>query len=294
MIYHSNFGSDTICRVNIDHQNEVHTIKAYEDTALPANEGKTFLGWNTKADLSGDFLAFTDIGSGILLPEIQLDAQNEDNENHLYAVWGDIKIKKTGNKVYDNTGNYVDYTVVVTNAGNVAIASVALTDALIPNDVTLIPVESGVSDNILSPNETWTYKYQHVVTQEDRDAGQIDNTVTARATTIDNIQLKDVKDSVTIPLNQAPGLEVEKTADKALFTLGDKITYTVKVKNTGNVTLQNVTVVDTLTEDFADATIEKSLNDDELLDVGEIWTYTYFTSLLSQMLTVAGCTTKYW
>ena len=128
VIYHSNFGSDTICRVNIDHQNEVHTIKAYEDTALPANEGKTFLGWNTKADLSGDFLAFTDIGSGILLPEIQLDAQNEDNENHLYAVWGDIKIKKTGNKVYDNTGNYVDYTVVVTNAGNVAIASVALTD----------------------------------------------------------------------------------------------------------------------------------------------------------------------
>ena len=38
-----------------------------------------------------------------------------------YMRFGAILKLKTGNKVYDNTGNYVDYTVIVTNAGNVAI-----------------------------------------------------------------------------------------------------------------------------------------------------------------------------
>ena len=79
----------------------------------------------------------------------------------------------------------------------------------------------------------------------------------------------------TLPATSNPDVSIEKLASVTESTLGDTVDYTIVVKNTGNITLKEVNVVDTLQADFAEATIVKSLNQDDLLDVGESWTYTY-------------------
>ena len=45
-----------------------------------------------------------------------------------------------------------------------------------------------------------------------------------------------------------PGIQVEKTVNKTSVTVGDKIIYTITVKNTGNVDLTNVEVKDTFVD----------------------------------------------
>ncbi|WP_449353881.1 DUF7507 domain-containing protein [Aliigemmobacter aestuarii] len=55
-------------------------------------------------------------------------------------------------------------------------------------------------------------------------------------------------DSVTLTAAQQPAITLDKTADVATYgTLGETITYSFEVENTGNVTLTNVSVTDPLT-----------------------------------------------
>ena len=46
------------------------------------------------------------------------------------------------------------------------------------------------------------------------------------------------------PVLYTAGIEVTKVAENGLYTVGDEITYTVKVKNTGNVAVKNIEVND--------------------------------------------------
>ena len=96
-------------------------------------------------------------------------------------------------------------------------------------------------------NETKTITYTYTVTQADVDAGKIDNTVTATG--------KDPKgndvtatDSVTVTAVAADAeVTVTKTASKVSGTeAGDVITYTVTITNSGNVTVKDIALSDTL------------------------------------------------
>ncbi|WP_367916696.1 CARDB domain-containing protein, partial [Leadbetterella sp. DM7] len=49
-----------------------------------------------------------------------------------------------------------------------------------------------------------------------------------------------------VPFTQSPKIELTKTASAGPHAVGSVITYSFKVKNTGNVTLSNVTVTDPL------------------------------------------------
>ncbi|WP_168733086.1 DUF7507 domain-containing protein [Aliigemmobacter aestuarii] len=52
-------------------------------------------------------------------------------------------------------------------------------------------------------------------------------------------------DSVTLTAAQQPAITLDKTADVATYgTLGETVTYSFEVENTGNVTLANVSVTD--------------------------------------------------
>ena len=81
-----------------------------------------------------------------------------------------------------------------------------------------------------------------MVTQADVDAGSFTNTATVTGTPPVGPDVM-APDTVIVPAVQTPSILVTKTADQASFAaVGDILTYTFTVQNTGNVTLTGVTV----------------------------------------------------
>ena len=150
-------------------------------------------------------------------------------------------------------GESVDYTITVTNKGNVPYTNVVVTDA-----------QTGFSTTIpkLGVNETKTFTTKHVVTEADIVSGSYTNTATAIADPVKDPETgEDVYPSGTgsetiggdkgeSPIDAAdPKLVITKTSDVAdghLLKEGETVNYSVTVANTGNLTLTNVTVDDQL------------------------------------------------
>jgi uncharacterized repeat protein (TIGR01451 family) len=144
-------------------------------------------------------------------------------------------------------GDIITYTFVVENTGNVTLTNVTVTDAL----VGLSPIEPA-SVETLAPGATAEFTATYEVTQADVDNGQIANSATATGTPpagcIDCPPPVSPPGEIVIEFPQEPGIAVEKTADPtADLVVGDIVTYTFTVENTGNLTLYDVTVSDALT-----------------------------------------------
>ncbi|MGC1269079.1 MAG: DUF11 domain-containing protein [Croceibacterium sp.] len=141
-------------------------------------------------------------------------------------------------------GDVANYTVTVTNTGNVTLTNVTVVDPLTGQNIT------GVT---LAPGASQTYNTSYTLTQADLDNngggdGDIDNTATA-----DSDQTGPEDDSAVAPIAPAPSIDVTKVftgwADGGAQgnQAGDVANYEIVVTNTGNVTLTNVTVKDPLT-----------------------------------------------
>ena len=148
-----------------------------------------------------------------------------------------------GNGSADFAGDVLHYTVTVYNPGNVTLTDVTLADPLTGLNV------SGLS---LPPGAARTYATQYVLTQADLDGngggdGYLDNTASA-----DSAQTDAVSDTERVELFPRPSLGIDKTLETisggngnaVADAAGDRLNYTVKVSNEGNVTLTGVSVVD--------------------------------------------------
>ena len=155
-----------------------------------------------------------------------------------------------GDALADAVGDVLNYTVKVTNTGNVTLTGVTMVDPLTGDSIPAFT---------LAPGAFQTFNTDYVLTQLDLDKlgnagadGDIDNTATA-----DSNETNAVQDSAEVPLVYAPALAIDKLfvnvtggdGDALADAVGDVLNYTVKVTNTGNVTLTGVTMVDPLTGD---------------------------------------------
>ena len=139
-------------------------------------------------------------------------------------------------------GENITYSFAATNTGNVTLTNLGITEqtftgsggALNPVCPAAAPIPPG--GQVLC---TATY----TVTQADVDRGEITNTATAHGTPPTGPAVDSPPSSVDNPVDASPALEIVKTADKSIVGFaGDTVTYEFRVTNTGNVTLNNVTV----------------------------------------------------
>ena len=149
---------------------------------------------------------------------------------------------KTGPAQFDAVNQTISYTFAVENDGNVTLNSVSVTDPLIPAlSCTLVNIAPGTTDSC-------TGSYQ--VTQADMDAEVINNTATATAIPAQGAQFQDTA-TATVPVNPAVPSKsatlVKQAAPTSFATVGQQITYTMTVENTGTQTLTNLAVTDSLT-----------------------------------------------
>jgi uncharacterized repeat protein (TIGR01451 family) len=176
----------------------------------------------------------------------------------------------------DAAGDAINYTVTVTNDGNMTLTGLTVSDPFVTN----LAYASGDTDNDgkLDLGETWTYTGSHTVTQAEIDNGgvvdpnlHINNTATA-----DTAQTDPQTASASVAVEQHPHLIETKTAvlhdgGAAVDNAGDVIDYTVTLANDGNMTLTGVT----LSDPYVSLTLASGdSNNNGKLDLGETWTYT--------------------
>ncbi|GGA71197.1 hypothetical protein GCM10011490_22330 [Pseudoclavibacter endophyticus] len=147
-----------------------------------------------------------------------------------------IDLVKTGQL----DGDAIAYTFTVTNTGDVALSGVSITDELVGLSEIVFgewPGEAGV----LAPGQSVTATADYTLTQADHDAGSVVNTATATGTPPSGPDVSD-EDDFEQPLLAAPGIDLEKTG----VLTDDTIGYQFLVMNTGNVTLNGVSLSDEL------------------------------------------------
>ncbi|KRD76971.1 hypothetical protein ASE43_07240 [Lysobacter sp. Root983] len=176
----------------------------------------------------------------VTVPVIQTPALNS-----VKAMTGNADEDRNGAV---SAGDTLTYTVTTTNTGNVTLTDVVVTDSkIVPNTVTCASV---------APAGTCVLTGTYRVTQADVDAGSVFNAAVVTTSTPGACPVgstaPECNPTFTVVIQGRPAIAATKTATLTtdLGTVGtgnagDVITYAVTVTNTGNVTLTNLTALDT-------------------------------------------------
>jgi uncharacterized repeat protein (TIGR01451 family) len=219
-------------------------------TTVPANSGTadytlTFPGGTATADTYARFRVY---GSVVADPLPTGNAVGGEVEDYRVAVInpGLTAVKHAGTPVDVNgdgltdAGDTIQYTFDVTNSGDVPITDVGVTD------VKAGPVTCPDSTLAAGATETCTADAVYTVTPADESAGAVDNTAVATGTDpIDGTVTSPSSTTHTVATAAAPGLTLVKSADPsdaAAYLEGQAVTYRYVVTNTGNVTINGITI----------------------------------------------------
>ncbi|MGL6290483.1 MAG: DUF7507 domain-containing protein, partial [Silanimonas sp.] len=163
------------------------------------------------------------------------------------ATQAGLTIDKIAAAPSGNTaGSTIAYRFVVTNTGNVTLTGVVVNDPILD-----APAACPVTT--LAPAASTTCTGTRTLTQADVNAGVVNNTATASATTPAGPVLVSAPDTTTTPIVRSPALRTVKTGALSVDTgmpgmadEGDVIAYEVTITNSGNVTLTLTDVLDSL------------------------------------------------
>ncbi len=142
-------------------------------------------------------------------------------------------------------GQVITYTLTISNPGNVTLTSVTVTD---PRGAVNCPSSGTNVIASLAPAASQACTLTYAATQADFDTngggdGDIDNTATA-ATTYNSVAVSG-SGSAAVLLTVTPAITIVKTPSASVnVPVGTTITYTYTVRNTGNQTVNNISVAD--------------------------------------------------
>ncbi|SDQ78689.1 gliding motility-associated C-terminal domain-containing protein [Flagellimonas zhangzhouensis] len=244
---------------------------------------------------------------GYDLPVSDLSDHTNTVENReTVTMFNEACIEGAANMYLLKTGDLVDvngdgcsdsilYRFELTNNGDVDIIEISLEDEFIdPDLIGLLPESDTNNDGILSVGETWFYEALYALTPEDLDTGEVSNRALASGLVDQtNIPITDYShettiddDGFTITLVPAgsclgdaiPRITLIKTA--TLSDLDDdgcpeSIDYTFSVSNLGDLDLRDVVISDAelFTATISVPVSATDTNNDEILSVGETWTF---------------------
>ena len=199
------------------------------------------------------------------------DEYNATDVENVTPVAADpsIALVKTGEYLGDpqsaEVNDQILYTFIVTNTGNVSVSGLVIDDVIVGASGLV------VDPSALAPGEVGTVTLLYSITQTDINAGQVVNSALATGSDPQGGTVTDTSGTAidndtptTTDLPQDPSITINKSATLingmvpdpfAYSQVGDVISYTFVVKNTGNVTLNNVTIDDEKVIDLLPASI---------------------------------------
>jgi len=213
-------------------------------------------------DLSDEFPDSLAVGSDPVTVEVQYTPVPADGDpvTNTVTATGDWEAGETSDSVSDTAecttdithapgilvvkecpesvpfGADVTFTITVTNTGNEALENLFVTDELLGGDIT-DDFEFGETLAVgAEASAQFTYT-------PGANEDPVENSVTASGDGVDSeVTVTSTDACDTDILN--PAIQIEKTVSDDLVLVGTTVTYTYVVKNIGEVTLYNITVVD--------------------------------------------------
>src|SRR6478609_5178912 len=149
-------------------------------------------------------------------------------------------------------GDKVTFSFTVKNTGDVTLTGLSIADTLVAPAGPAVSVTCPVTT--LAPGATAVCTGSaYVVTQADVDAGAVRNSATATGTPPTGSPVTTGPSTTVTPTPAGSGLTLVKSASISTDTnndgkagVGDKVTFSFTVKNTGDVTLTGLSIADTL------------------------------------------------
>ncbi|MBM9460130.1 sortase [Nocardioides sp. zg-536] len=137
-------------------------------------------------------------------------------------------------------GQEIEYQYTVRNTGGSTVSNIDVTDDRVGSAALVC------EENLLDPGISTTCTGTYVVDAEQADAaGRIVNTAVASGVSPIGQNVRSPEAQATITLGAAPALSLEKTASPATVTaVGQQVTYSFLVTNTGNVPVEDIAVVE--------------------------------------------------
>ncbi|NPV75141.1 MAG: sortase [Anaerolineae bacterium] len=143
-------------------------------------------------------------------------------------------------------GTTLTYDIAVVNKGDQTLTGVTVTD---PGANVTLGACTPAAPATLGLGEIMSCAATHVVSQADIDTGSFSNTAYG-----DSDQTSAAADTERVDFTQIPSIELTKNgtldlgvvAPNGVANVGDTITYAFTVRNSGNVTLKDVTITDTV------------------------------------------------
>lgn len=151
-------------------------------------------------------------------------------------------LKTVDAATYDAVGDRLTYTITVTNTGNVNLAALAVSDpapgaGAFDLDCAALPL-------VMAPEGSATCVATYTVTQADLDAGTVVNRARATATDPQG-RARRSRATVTSTAKTVRALAFDKTVSEGSYArVGDVLHYQLTARNTGNVTLTQVRIMD--------------------------------------------------
>ncbi|WP_299685823.1 gliding motility-associated C-terminal domain-containing protein [uncultured Dokdonia sp.] len=201
--------------------------------------------------------------------------------------------------IYDASTNTIEYTYTVTNTGNVTVFDITVSETIFTGTgTTPTPVYTGGGFDIdlegdafdANPGDVLQFSASYTLTQEDIDAGIVTNEAQADGTDPSGNGVMDASDSgnagddtgagddpTTTVIPSEASMELVKTSmlidGGDGLQAGDTIEYTFTVTNTGNTSISNVVLNDPLLGGVISGPASGDINNDDILDTTEVWTY---------------------
>lgn len=256
----------------------------------------------TKADTTNGFdvpNTVTVTANGILPGDVRSpDTVQAQDTASTQVITPNLTLTKTPSATLVRPGTDVTYTYEVTNTGD----PVGLFPFLVIDDrcapVEYVSGDAAPANGLIDGGETWQFSCTETLDlPDDPDTPAIENTVTNEAIVaaigpLGNIYVRDATAEVQV---FDPDITLTKVVDDDFVPVGTDVTYTFTVTNSGDdVTLDDLT--DILLADASDPpqpscespTLIDDGDGDDILSVGEVWTYECSDSIQAPTLNVAG------
>ena len=168
----------------------------------------------------------------------------------------------TAGDPYDAVGDVIDYSYLVTNSGNVTLGG-----PFSVNDDRAADESCPATASRWHPGASITCSASYTITQGDLDAGSVTNTASASQWVVSSPPDDETVTAVQRPSSPSPSRSPPATPTTSV---GDVISYSFDVENTGNVRLAGpVTVSDNRASDESCPNVDTVGNLDGYLDPGE-------------------------